>query len=464
MWKVPYLVNLYNTVRNQIKKYNRSAIGIFEEDLSNDKRNPKRLFNYINSKRSSSSSINALITESDISIKKVDIANVLKSWLEANVTPLYKKGCKTDPANYRPVSLTSGTCKILEKIVRDKITKHLFHNNLITTCQHGFVTNKSSITNLLETMDFITFAKSNKKSTDVIFLDYAKAFDKVPCKPLLFKLEKYGIVREKISGWVPVTSGVPQGSVLGPTLFIIYVNDLPDKINNVCKMYADDTKILSTIESKKDCERLQSDINWITEWTRMWQMQLNESKCKVMHILGSSNLLKFDYYINDLSTHQRIKLEVTTTEQDLVYERPHLEYAVSIWSPYLKKDIKILEKIQKRAPKIPHNFHNLNYSILCSAIKCSSLEKRRQRGYLIQNYKLENFKNKVVWHQEPMKISSRADQRLQYRREIINNCAQRYYFFNNRVASIWNTLPDNLVMQQNTNSFKNNIDKYNEQK
>ncbi|XP_065665729.1 uncharacterized protein LOC136087151 [Hydra vulgaris] len=323
-WKVPYLVNLSNTVRNQIKKYTRSAIRIFEEDLANDKRNPKRLFNYINSKCSSSSPINALITESDFSVKKVGIANELNlqfqsvfttgnvhtlphfpnrtsntisslkidqslvkshllkldlnksfgtdcSWLEANVTPLYKKSCKTDPANCRPVSLTSVTCKILEKIIRDKITEHLSHNNLISTCQHGFVTSKSSLTNLLETMDFITFAKSNKKLTDVIFLDYAKAFDKVPHKPLLFKLEKYGIVGklfswinsflsnsrqrvvlgETISDYVPVTSSVPQGSLVGPTLFIIYVNDLPDKINNVCKMYANYTKILATIKSKK---------------------------------------------------------------------------------------------------------------------------------------------------------------------------------------------------------------------
>ncbi|XP_047144812.1 uncharacterized protein LOC105846305 [Hydra vulgaris] len=120
----------------------------------------------------------------------IDQSELPESWLEANVTPLYKKGCKINPANYRLVFLTSVTCKTLEKIIRDKITKRLSHNNLISSCHYGLVTNKSSVTNFLETMAYLTLAKSNKKSTDIIFLDYAKAFDKVPHKPIIFKLER----------------------------------------------------------------------------------------------------------------------------------------------------------------------------------------------------------------------------------------------------------------------------------
>jgi hypothetical protein len=196
------------------------------------------------------------------------------------------------------------------------------------------VNKKACVTNLLETMDFLTHNVSKKLPIDVLFLDFAKAFDKVPHKRLLHKLEMYGIegnilswinaflsnrsqrvlLGDVVSDWENVTSGVPQGSVLGPTLFIIYINDLPEVVspNSICKMYADDTKILRVVKSDEEKFRLQVDLDMIVNWTKTWLMELNAKKCKVMHVNQSSSPHNV-YYMNDeYNGHSnRIVLETT---------------------------------------------------------------------------------------------------------------------------------------------------------
>ena len=225
-------------------------------------------------------------------------------------------------------------CKILESIIRDHIIKYLTKNDLITPEQHGFVPNKACVTNLLETLDIITEAIDQRFLVDLVLLDFAKAFDKVSHEKLILKLKEYGIsnelvrwVREFLSNrkqrvtigdnfscWEDVVSGVPQGSVLGPLLFTIFINDLPRNIKNIAKLYADDCKLIGVIKEPNDIINLQNDIIKLQEWANTWQMSFNYDKCKVMHF-GKKNL-KNIYEMSDKlgSIH---KIEKTESERDL---------------------------------------------------------------------------------------------------------------------------------------------------
>ena len=211
-------------------------------------------------------------------------------WKQANVTPIYKKGSKAVPGNYRPVSLTSVLCKIMESIVRDAIVLHLTSHNLIHDSQHGFMGGRSCLTNLLEYLEEMTKLVGLGKSIDIVYLDFAKAFDKVPIKRLIAKCQGLGLdgpllswIGEWLSGrehrvvlngesssWKPVRSGVPQGSVLGPTLFLIYINDIDNAVNfvqSVLKKFADDTKWGMVVQSDDERRLFQHGLDNLVEWS-----------------------------------------------------------------------------------------------------------------------------------------------------------------------------------------------------
>jgi hypothetical protein len=279
----------------------------------------------------------------------------------------------------------------------------------------------------LEALDIVTQSLEEGHSKDVIFLGFAKAFDSVPHGRLLVKLKAYGI-RDKLNGWCAafllnrtqrvvlgdsisdwllVLSGVPQGSVLGPLLFLIFINDLVNGIKNNCKLYADDTKVISIIKDIEDNVALQHDMNRLVEWSNKWLIKFNADKCKVMHFgkknqnynyslyektfdnktiarsliktveerdLGIilTNDLKWDHHINvaagkaykklGLIKHSFSNLDEVSIK--LLYTslvRPHLEYGAPIWNPFLKKDIEKLEKVQHAATRI-QQFKGLSYS------------------------------------------------------------------------------------------------------
>ena len=208
------------------------------------------------------------------------------------MTALFKSGDRQLPENYRPISLTSVVCKLMERIIRNEIVSHMESNNLFSEEQHGFIAGRSCTTQLLEFMEEITEAVDRGDDVDVIYLDFAKAFDKVPHQRLLAKLHGYGIqgkthewIRDFLSNrqqrvvvngvysdWVPVTSGIPQGSVLGPVLFLVYINDLPDELNCLKKLFADDGKVYSPIRNIQNEVNMPGKVDNSEVWADKWEM------------------------------------------------------------------------------------------------------------------------------------------------------------------------------------------------
>ena len=233
--------------------------------------------------------------------------NVPGDCRRANVTPVFKKGEKYDPANYRPVSLTCICCKTLEHIIDSNINKHLSLENILADCQHGFRSQRSCETQLVQ---FFHDMVSNldralnwgHRQTDVItgIVDFAKALGKVPHR----RLHYYGIrgsTHQWITSWlserfqkvvldgqasdpVPVLSGVPQESVLGPVLFLIFINDLLDNIRSSVCLFADDCVLYRNIKTLTDCQILQDDLNSLGQWETDWQMKFNVAKCHSMRV------------------------------------------------------------------------------------------------------------------------------------------------------------------------------------
>ena len=222
-----------------------------------------------------------------------------------NSKPLFEKGKRSPRANYRPVSPTSLCCKLLERIIKTDMTKHLVEKlGLISDDQHGFREGRSCCTQLWQIMEIWTEMYDHGEAWNCIYLDFAKAFDNVPHKRLLNKLHIYGIgktrfnwvenflndrkqriiVGQEKSSWTKVKSDIPQGSVLGPLLFIVFINDIPSvAINSLIKIFAEDTKFFKAISTIQDAEELQADIDRLAHWAKTWQLPYNELKCKTIH-------------------------------------------------------------------------------------------------------------------------------------------------------------------------------------
>ena len=239
--------------------------------------------------------------------QSLSLGKVPADWKNAKVVPIFKKGAKGEPGNYRPVSLTCAICKLMESIIRDVITGHLKSNNLINDSQHGFADNRSCQTNLIEFMDFVTKCVDEGDAVDVVYLDFSKAFDKISHKKLIQKLKSHGIqgaVLDWIEEWLSnrkqrvsvngfmsdekdVSSGVPQGSVLGPILFVIYINDIDDEATAIelLRKFADDTKGAKVIKNKDDADKLQQCLDKLYDWSIKWSMEFNVKKCKIIHFV-----------------------------------------------------------------------------------------------------------------------------------------------------------------------------------
>ncbi len=238
----------------------------------------------------------------DLFQHSIDESYLPWQWREANICPIFKKGNKSDPANYRGVSLTSVVSKVLEHIVHLHIMDHLEVNDILVDNQHGFRAKHSTVTQLILTINDLTGSIEKGETIHMAILDFAKAFDKVPHERLLAKLEYYGI-RGSILKWTrhfltersqkvvvngvaskprKVISGVPQGTVTGPLDFLIYINDLPANLKSTSRLFADDCVMYTTGKTAEDFDAMQKDLDNLEGWQDTWSMSFNPSKCSVM--------------------------------------------------------------------------------------------------------------------------------------------------------------------------------------
>ena len=453
----------------------------------------------------------------DLSVQTGILPN---QWLEAKVIPIFKKGENSNPSNYRPISLTVAASKALELIIKAEIMSFLNANKLITTKQHGFLSRRSTLTNVLETLNKWFKARLNRKNVHCVYIDYAKAFDSVSHPKLLLKLKNYGITG-KILQWIKafltnrsqfvcientksktcsVTSGVPQGTILGPILFLLYVNDLNDCIlNSEISLYADDAKIFDTVSyDVPKSFHLQEDLDRIQEWSNRWQLTVAFHKCSVFVFGNSTDTpeyslgnIKLDVVneITDLgfllssnhkfSTHcdkiykkaMRISAHIfrvfkTRKTKFLLnmfntYVRPLVEYGVQIWSPYLLKDIDIVERVQRSFTKRIPQLRNLSYGQRLEVLSISSLEHRRIISDLTLVFKI--IRNQIdINFDDFFSYSNDASTRSHNLRLsapfAFNNSINA--FFSYRVIKIWNNLPTETVSAKNLVVFKKLLSKF----
>ena len=365
----------------------------------------------------------------------------------ANITDVFKKDDPTLSANYRPISLLSTVSKVLERCVLNRCYNHLpaqlYH------LQHGFLKGRSTVTQLLEVYQDILNSVAGGQEVDAIYLDLSKAFDKVPHNLLLTKIEMCGIsdpllswfksyltgrqqrvvIDGSFSEWLPVTSGVPQGSILGPIMFLVYINDAPDYIcsSSTIALFADDSKLSRAIIQLGCGNNLQKGLDGLHKWSRDWSMDFNGIKCKVMHIskkkissatnrnytLDDRELESVPYITdlgiivsNNMSWNRHIEAEtVMRTNRTLgllkrickemrdpnirkllycALVRPKLEYGSNLWSPYTSKDRALLENTQRRATKVMLNYpKNLTYKERLIELNLLPLDYRREISDLI---------------------------------------------------------------------------------
>ena len=258
-----------------------------------------------------------------------------QDWKIANITAIHKKDDKKIANNYRPISLTSIVCKILESIIRDDLMEYLKSNKLISKKQFGFLKGRSTTLQMINVMDEWTKIIDSGGDIDVIYTDFQKAFDTVPHNRLFEKLKAYGIggnilnwiicfltgrkqrvvVKGEYSGWMDVLSGVPQGSVLGPLLFLLYINDIIENLKCNTYLFADDMKLFNRINNISDINDLQNDFDCVVNWTSTWLLKLNIDKCKVLNIRKANMNINPKYYIS--CDENSCYLKNTVCEKDL---------------------------------------------------------------------------------------------------------------------------------------------------
>ena len=380
------------------------------------------------------------------------------SWKKANIVSIHKKEDKTLVKNYRPISLLPILGKMFEKCIYDSIYSYFESNNLFTSCQSGFRKGDSCVSQLMSIAHkiFLNFDTNPTTDTRGVFLDISKAFDRVWHEGLLFKLKSYGItdnllslikdflsdrlqrvvLNGKASSWKEVLAGVPQGSILGPLFFLIYINELPTNMESQVRIFADDTSLFSVVNEPQICAmKLNNDLGKISEWARQWKMSFNPDITKqAIEVTFSkkvlpSNLpqllfnnfvvlnqdvhkhlglildkgLTFDHHLKEkiakanrgIGLIRRLRMYVPRNSLLCIYKafvRPHLDYADIIYDqPRNDNFTQKLESVQYNAAlAITGCFRGSSREKLYNELGLESLYDRRWFRKLIFFYKIIN--------------------------------------------------------------------------
>ena len=444
-----------------------------------------------------------------------------KSWKDANVVPIFKKGDKSRASNYRPVSLTSVSCKILEHILCSAIMKHLERHRILSDAQHGFRRHRSCESQLIVTVNDLITSLDNKKQVDLILLDFSKAFDKVPHQRLLRKIEHYGIrgsthrwlkdflkdrsqrvlVEGATSSRAEVQSGVPQGSVLGPLMFLLFINDLPEYVkNSKVRLFADDCVLYKEIENGEDSKALQEDLNALQQWETDWNMEFHPQKCQLLKISNKRSIIPAKYTIHghtleevDSAKYLGVTLHRTLNwnehiqnitnkanrtraflqrnmqaapqrTKEICYQalvRPILEYSSSVWDPWTSTNIDKIEAVQRRSARMVMNNFNRYASVdqMIQQLKWTTLRERRAKAKAIIFFRI--VKNFIAIPKSLLQGPSPNKGRGHDQRIIVpySRTQNHQYSFIPDATRIWNKLPQSLVDSKNLEAFKKGTEK-----
>ena len=445
----------------------------------------------------------------------------------SHIAPLYKKGDRARAVNYRPVALTSHVIKVYERILRGVMVDFLEKNDLLCDNQHGFRAGRSCLTQLLSHVDDIVQGLTKNADTDAIYLDFAKAFDKVDHRLLLSKMKRMGF-HEKIVRWIEsfltdrkqcvvlngvssteaaIISGVPQGTVLGPLLFILFINDMKLCVTgSMIRFFADDTRILRHIYSVTDAEILQHDLDCVIRWAKSNNMALHEDKFELLihkhcpqstlfehpfsilsqtYQVSSGNILYPSRIVKDLGVmiaadlswtshvsaiaqrggkvaawvlsafRTRDRVTMLTLYKSLV--RSHLEYCCPLWNSSKIADIQVLEGVQRTFTARIAGVQHLNYWERLKALNLMSLQRRRERYIIIYMWK-------VLHARCPNNLGIKFSNSSRHGLKAIvpalaKSCSQHNQtLYDNSLAVIgprlWNTIPPSLHQIEDPLGFK----------
>ena len=442
-------------------------------------------------------------------------------WKSSTVVPIFKKGIRSNPLNYRPVSLTSVCCKTLERLIAQHLTSFLEENVLLDENQFGFRSGRSTMEQLLLVYSEVSKITDEGGVADVILFDYSKAFDVVNHSILISKLHCLGI-RGNVLDWVSsflsdrkmsvsvmgsssrprrVISGVPQGSVLGPLLFLIYVNNIASDLTCRYKVFADDLKIYACVHRRSvpghslSMTNVQADINMLYKTSLSWGLKMNPDKCAVLRFSRVfSGLTPAEYFMNgvlippvkshvdlgvivdtDLKFHGHIRSAVRKAgglaqnflkstvcrEPDfmlfllITHIRPIIEYCSCVWNTGYQGDLRLLESVQRRWTKQISSVNSLEYADRLRTLKLFSVKGRLLRADLIQCWKIFHGVSCIDVSDIFLLTPRRGTRGHCYK--IFTPTVQtdvRKRFFNVRCVSVWNSLPQYVVSASSLSSFK----------